>query len=63
MSICERIGGKVWDADKGQETLVLKGRTSGVSSVAFSPEGTRILTAGSRDYQTTTSSSSASSTR
>ena len=42
----------VWDADTGQELFVLKGHTigvngfasSGVNSVAFSPDGTRIVT-------------------
>src|SRR5262249_39540753 len=33
---------KVWDADKGEETLTLKGQT-GVSSVAFSPDGKRVV--------------------
>ena len=35
---------KVWDADTGQETLTLKGHTSWVTSVAFSPDGKRIVT-------------------
>ena len=34
---------KVWDADKGTETLSLKGHTDLVSSVAFSPDGKRIV--------------------
>ena len=34
---------KVWDADKGTETLTLKGHTGEVSSVAFSPDGKRIV--------------------
>ena len=34
---------KVWDADKGTETLSLKGHTHMVSSVAFSPDGKRIV--------------------
>ncbi len=34
---------KVWDAVKGSETLTLKGHTSGVNSVAFSPDGKRIV--------------------
>ena len=36
---------KVWDAATGQETLTLKGHT-GVFSVAFSPDGTRLASAG-----------------
>ena len=39
---------KVWDAATGQEMLTLKGHTVAVSSVAFSPDGKRIVT-GSRD--------------
>jgi WD40 repeat protein len=39
---------KVWDARTGTPQLELKGHTGGVSSVAFSPDGTRIAT-GSRD--------------
>ena len=35
---------KVWDADKGQELLSLKGHTDLVTSVAFSPDGKRIVT-------------------
>ncbi|HLJ95203.1 MAG TPA: protein kinase [Gemmataceae bacterium] len=39
-------GTKVWDAQSGQELLSLKGHTGGsVSSVAYSPDGTRIATA------------------
>ena len=34
---------KVWDADKGQEVLTLKGHTDDVNSVAFSPDGKRIV--------------------
>jgi WD40 repeat protein len=37
---------KLWDADKGQELLSLRGHTGGVYSVAFSPDGKRIATAG-----------------
>src|SRR5262249_32686878 len=33
---------KVWDAATGQEALTLKGHTSGVQSVAFSPDGKRL---------------------
>ena len=39
---------KVWDADKGQEALTLKGHTGCVNSVAFSPDGKRIAS-GSKD--------------
>ena len=35
---------KVWDAQTGQELLALKGFNEGVSSVAFSPDGRRIVT-------------------
>jgi hypothetical protein len=37
---------KVWDAGSGQETLSLKGHTSGVFSVAFSPDGRRLASGG-----------------
>jgi WD40 domain-containing protein len=33
----------VWDAASGQELLTLKGHTTGVISVSFSPEGLRIV--------------------
>ena len=39
---------KVWDADKGTETLTLKGHTDAVNSVAFSADGKRIVS-GSED--------------
>src|SRR5262249_57818537 len=39
---------KVWDAHSGQETLTFKGHTDLVYSVAFSPDGMRIVS-GSRD--------------
>ena len=35
---------KVWDAQTGTEKLALKGHTGGVTSVAFSPDGKRIVT-------------------
>jgi hypothetical protein len=41
---------KVWDARTGTPLLELKGHASTVYSVAFSPDGTRIVT---RDYKTT----------
>src|SRR5439155_17471105 len=34
---------KVWNATTGQATLTLKGLTAGVRSVAFSPDGQRIV--------------------
>jgi tetratricopeptide (TPR) repeat protein len=37
---------KVWDAQTGQELLSLQKQTGFVSSVAFSPDGTRIATVG-----------------
>src|SRR5438552_2474111 len=39
---------KIWDARSGQEVLTLKGHTTSVQSVAFSPDGTR-LASGSLD--------------
>jgi WD40 repeat protein len=39
---------KIWDATSGKEARALKGHTSTVSSVAFSPDGKRIVT-GSND--------------
>jgi WD40 repeat protein len=36
---------KVWDAHSGQEALSLKGHTSYVLSVCFSPDGKRIASA------------------
>jgi WD40 repeat protein len=38
---------KVWDAAKGQEVLSLKGHTSYVHSVCFSPDGQRLATGSS----------------
>jgi len=40
---------RVWDAQTGQETLPLKGHSSTVMSVSFSPDGKRIVS-GSRDH-------------
>ena len=37
---------KVWDAASGRETLTLKGLTDRVMSVAFSPDGKRIVSGG-----------------
>ena len=37
---------KVWDAQTGQELLTLKGHTGDVASVAFSPDGKRLASAG-----------------
>jgi WD40 repeat protein len=45
-SDCQRKLGqtvRVWDASTGQETLRLKGRSESVDSVAFSPDGRRIV--------------------
>ncbi len=39
---------KLWDAETGQEIRTFRGHTSSVISVAFSPDGTRVLT-GSED--------------
>jgi WD40 repeat protein len=36
---------KVWDADRGNELITLKGHTGQVMSVAFSPDGKRIVSA------------------
>jgi WD40 repeat protein len=37
---------KIWDAQKGEEILILKGHSATVSGVAYSPDATRIATAG-----------------
>jgi WD40 repeat protein len=37
---------QVWDAQTGKMQLTLKGHTAGVRSVAFSPNGKRIASAG-----------------
>ncbi|MCY3019956.1 MAG: hypothetical protein NTW87_13130, partial [Planctomycetota bacterium] len=37
---------KVWDVETGRELLLLKGHASSVLSVAFSPDGKRLATAG-----------------
>ena len=39
---------KLWDAVSGQELLTLKGNSSNVNSIAFSPDGKR-LAAGCAD--------------
>ena len=39
----------VWDAATGQEILTLKGHTGWVGSVAFSPDGKRLASAGQMD--------------
>jgi WD40 repeat protein len=36
---------KVWDAEKGQEFLSLKGHANVVTCVCFSPDGRRLATA------------------
>jgi WD40 repeat protein len=41
----ERDPGSIWDAATGNEIEILQGHESHVSSVAFSPDGTRIVTA------------------
>ena len=41
---------KVWDADKSQEVLTLKGHRTDVTSVAFSADGKRIVS-GNRRFQ------------
>ena len=38
---------QVWDAATGHETLTLKGHPGDVTSVAFSPDGSRIASASS----------------
>ena len=37
---------KVWDAQTGQEILSLRGHVGGLRSVAFSPDGRRLASAG-----------------
>ena len=44
---CDNMA-KVWNADTGQELLVLNGHTDSLLGVAFSPDGQRIVT-GSED--------------
>jgi WD40 repeat protein len=39
----------VWEAASGRELLTLKGHTSAIRSLAFSPDGWRIIT-GSADH-------------
>jgi WD40 repeat protein len=40
---------KVWDATSGAEVLTLRGHTLAVTSAAFSPDGSRVVT-GSYDH-------------
>ena len=40
---------KLWDVAGGQEILTLKGHSSGVVSIAFSPDGKRMATVSSLD--------------
>ena len=42
------LGAFLWDAETGALLRTFRGHTSGILSVAFSPDGTRVLT-GSRD--------------
>ena len=42
---------KVWDAATGQEQLTLKGQKDLVTSVAFSPDGKRIVSASGRELK------------
>ena len=37
---------RLWDAESGQEVLTLRGHTDIVPSVAFSPDGNRLVSAG-----------------
>ena len=37
---------KLWEAESGREQLTLSGHTGIVSTVAFSPDGRRLITAG-----------------
>ena len=41
---------RLWDADTGTEKLALKGHTGLVNSVAFSPDGKRIVTGGGNPF-------------
>ena len=38
---------RLWDASTGQEKLILRGHTNGVESMAFSPDGRTLASAGS----------------
>ena len=40
----ETLEKRLWDAADGHETLTLRGHTGEVNSVAFSPDGKRIVT-------------------
>jgi len=39
---------RIWDAETGQEKVILKGHSSKVVSVAWSPDGKRVLTGGDK---------------
>jgi WD40 repeat protein len=40
---------RLWDAASGKKLLTLEGHTDGVRSAAFSPDGTRVVTASDDD--------------
>ena len=35
----------IWDVDRGQEVLTLRGHTKGITSVCFSPDGNYLASA------------------
>src|SRR3989442_1760822 len=43
---------RLWDVNRGQEALVLKGHIGRVETVAFSPDGKRLVTASAGMDQT-----------